>query len=84
MINRAFAEGLLSWTKVRELIKVAGPDHDDKWLEQALRLTADELALEVRLSKPGQPPRRRDERKGLPEVRMRVEASVPPDVYAMI
>ena len=42
----------------------------------------DQLALEVRLARPGEPPRNRDDRKGLPEVRLRVNAALPPDVYA--
>lgn len=50
LIDRAFAEGRLWWTKVRQLIKVATPQHEQKWLEKACELTTDELLLEVRLS----------------------------------
>jgi Holliday junction DNA helicase RuvB len=81
-IDRAFADGVISWTKVRELVKVATAEHEAKWLERAQKLTTDELALEVRLSRPGDPPRSWDDRKGLPEIRMKLEAQMPADVYA--
>ena len=83
LIDRAFAEGRLWWTKVRQLIKVANPQHEQEWLRKACELTSDELVLEVRLSRAGQAPRSRDDRKGLPEVRLQLGASMPPDVYAM-
>ncbi len=83
LIDRAFAEGRLWWTKVRQLIKVATPQHEQEWLRKACELTSDELVLEVRLSRAGQAPRSRDDRKGLPEVRLQLGASMPPDVYAM-
>ncbi|MHC4141046.1 MAG: Holliday junction branch migration DNA helicase RuvB [Planctomycetota bacterium] len=82
-IDRAFAEGRLCWSKVRELIKVATAQHEQKWLETALRLHTDELALEVKLSRQGDPPRQRDDRKGLPEVRLRMNTAMPADVFAM-
>jgi Holliday junction DNA helicase RuvB len=81
-IDRAFAEGKLCWSKVRELIRVAVPEHEEKWLDLALRLHTDELHLQVQLSKPGQPPRNPDDRKGLPEIRLNLNATMPPDVYA--
>ena len=37
LIDDAFAEGRLCWSKVRELVKVACPRHEDRWLEVALR-----------------------------------------------
>ncbi len=81
-IDRAFANGKLAWTKVRELIKVAVVEHEAKWLERALALGTDELALEVRLADQGAPPRSWDDRKGLPEIRLKIEAMVSPDIYA--
>jgi Holliday junction DNA helicase RuvB len=36
----------------------------------------------VKLSRKGDPPRDRDDRKGLPEIRMRLNTAMPPDVYA--
>jgi Holliday junction DNA helicase RuvB len=82
LIDDAFAEGKLCWSKVRELIKIATPRHEDRWLEVALRLPIDQLSLEVRLARAGEAPRDHDERKGLPEVRLRLNTPLPPDVYA--
>jgi len=82
VINEAFALGKVCWSKVRELIKVASPQHETRWLELAQELNTDQLLLEVRLSKPGDPPRDRDDRKGLPEIRLRLNTALPPDVYA--
>ena len=81
-IDEAFREGRLCWSKVRELVKVAVTQHDAAWLHRAQSVRIDELALEVRLAKPGEPPRNRDDRKGLPEIRLWLKASMPPDVYA--
>jgi hypothetical protein len=84
LIDDAFAQGELCWSKVRELIKVAVAQHEDRWLELARRLPIDQLTLEVRLARAGDPPRDRDDRKGLPEVRLRLDTALPPDVYAKI
>jgi Holliday junction DNA helicase RuvB len=81
-IDRAFAEGRLCWSKVRELVKVAVGQHEERWLDTALRLHIDELALEVKLSRKGDPPRQRDDRKGLPEIRLRLNTAMPPDVFS--
>ncbi len=82
VIDQAFAGGVVCWSKVRELAKVASPQHEAKWLERAKALHIDELILEVRLAKPGAPPRDRDDRKGLPEPRLWIHIQVPPDVFA--
>jgi Holliday junction DNA helicase RuvB len=84
LIDEAFAAGTLCWSKVRELIKVVVGQHEDRWLEVARRLPIDQLTLEVRLAKAGEPPRDRDDRKGLPEIRVRLNTAMPPDVYAKI
>jgi Holliday junction DNA helicase RuvB len=81
-IDEAFREGRLCWSKVRELVKVAVAQHDTAWLEHAQSIRIDELALEIRLARKGDPPRNRDDRKGLPEIRLRLNTSMPPDVYA--
>ena len=39
--------------------------------QRAKSLRIDELALEVRLAKRSEPPRNRDDRKGLPEIRLK-------------
>jgi RuvB-like AAA lid domain-containing protein/HNH endonuclease len=81
-IDAAFAAGQLCWSKVRELARVVVPEHEARWLERALALHIDELALEVKLRNPGEPPRKPDDRKGLPEIRIRVNTALPPDVFA--
>ena len=75
-IDRAFREQRIGWSKVLLLAKVVAPEHEAGWLDRALCLTCRELALEVQLSKPGRPPRGAGDRKGLPEVRFKVQASV--------
>ena len=82
VIDEEFREGRLCWSKVREVVKIAVTEHDAAWLQRAKSLRIDELALEVRLAKRGEPPRNRDDRKGLPEIRLRLNAAMPPDVYA--
>jgi hypothetical protein len=64
------------------LVKVATTEHETKWLELALRSSIDELTLAVRLARKGEAPRSPDDRKGLPEVRMKIDAQVPPEIYA--
>ena len=59
-IDGAFAEGRLCWSKVRELVKVATPQHEQRWLAKADELSIEELALEVKLARPGEPPRDRE------------------------
>ncbi len=43
IIDDPFADGRLCWSKVRELIKVATPEHEQRWLE-TVRLHIDEPA----------------------------------------
>lgn len=81
-IDDAFAEGRLCWSKVRELIKVAVPEHEERWLELALCSRIDELILAVRLAKKGEPPGDPDDRKGLPDIRITMNTQLPPDVHA--
>ena len=47
-ITRAFSEGELSYTKVRELTRVADRDNEDRLLEFALRATASHVAERCR------------------------------------
>ena len=81
-VDEAFAQGELCWSKVRLLVRVASVEHEERWLDLAKRLSIDELALEVKLAQKGDPPRDRSERKGLPEIRLRIDAEVAPEVYA--
>jgi len=47
-LEAAFLAGRLSWSKVRDLCRVATPQDEVVWLEAALRLTARALEREVR------------------------------------
>lgn len=76
-IDRAFCEQRIGWSKLLHLVRVACPLHEEAWLARALDLTCRALALEVRLSKPGSPPRDPQDRKGLPEIRFRMACSLP-------
>jgi len=75
-IDAAFCDQRIGWTKVLQLLKVASPEHEDAWLARALELTCRELTLEVRLSKAGEKPRDPNNRKGLPEVRFKLNCSL--------
>jgi len=75
-IDGAFCEQKIGWSKLLLLTKVATPEHEDAWLERALACTCRELAREVLCVKPGRPPRKPGERRGLPEVRFPIRASV--------
>ena len=79
-IDAAFLAGLLGWSKLLLLTRVAVQAHDEAWLARAQALTCRDLAREVKLSRPGRPPRAPGERKGLPEVRFPVKATL--DVLA--
>ena len=76
-IDGAFCEERIGWSKVLLLMRVANPEHETAWLERALALNCRGLALEVRLSRAGGPPRKPGDRKGLPEVRFPVSMSLP-------
>ncbi len=83
VIDEAFARGRLCWSKVRLLVSVATPRTEAEWLERAVETPIDELALQVKLARSGEAPRDRDDRKGLPEVRVYTPGTaLPPDVYA--
>jgi Holliday junction DNA helicase RuvB len=76
LVDHAFCRQEIGWSKVLLLVGVATPEHQEAWLDRARKLSCRALALEVRLSKPGSPPRPPGERKGLPEIRFRFDADV--------
>jgi hypothetical protein len=47
-IDRALSTGQLGWTKARLLCRVATPEDEERWLEDAKRVPAAALAREVR------------------------------------
>ena len=65
IIRKALFSGRLGWTKARELVKVASPRNEDRWLIQALKSSRRKLeamvlqawrkALAERVRNPGQP-----------------------------
>jgi hypothetical protein len=71
LIDRAFEEGRISWTKVRHLLRIAVPETEAAWLERALELSARELQLEIKGSEQGRPPRK--DKLGLPTVKFKSE-----------
>lgn len=75
-IDRAFCEQRIGWSKVRLLARVVEPQHEAAWLERAEWLACRDLALEVKLARPGSAPRAPGDRRGLPEVRFKVTADV--------
>jgi hypothetical protein len=48
VIAAAFDSGDISWTKVREIVRVAKPETEEEWLRKAARLSNRELEREVR------------------------------------
>ncbi len=75
-VDGAFCAGRLGWAKVLVLARVATPKHEAEWLERALALDCRRLAALARRSKPGGPPRKPSEQKGLPEIRFPLGVSV--------
>lgn len=59
-LSDAFAEGRLSWTKARELIRVITPETEQAWVEAGIRHTSRTLEEMVAKSKLGEPPRAPD------------------------
>ncbi|HGY89794.1 MAG TPA: AAA family ATPase [Planctomycetes bacterium] len=68
LIDAAFAENQISWTKVRLLCRIATPETERAWLDRALLLTTRRLEREVTGSERGRLPNA--DGKGLPEVRV--------------
>ena len=82
-IDRAFADGELTWSKVRMLARKVGPEHEAAWLERARNLSIEELSRELKGVNPGEAPRAGSANAGLPEITLRIPAAdVPPELYA--
>src|SRR5688572_27194098 len=47
MIRAAFDSGEVPWTRIREIARIATPEHQKVWLDLARRLTSRELEAEV-------------------------------------
>jgi Holliday junction DNA helicase RuvB len=75
-IDDALLRGELCWTKVVLLMRVASPEHEAAWLERALGSSTRMLRLDVAQSKEGAAPRAAGDRRGLPEIRFRIDMQV--------
>ena len=73
-IDEAFAAGQLSWSRVRLLAKIVTPETESSWLAKSLEGSWVDFELQVKLAEKGKPPR--NDRKGLPELRMKVPVSL--------
>ncbi|MEW6741476.1 MAG: Holliday junction branch migration DNA helicase RuvB [Planctomycetota bacterium] len=70
-IDAALRSGRISWTKARLLTRIATKETETAWLERALALNCADLEREVATAKKGERPR--DNLKGLPEPRVRLD-----------
>jgi len=75
-IDYAFCEQRIGWSKLLLLVRIAVPEHEERWLERALELTCRDLAREVATTTPGDAPRKPGERRGLSEPHFVVSAKV--------
>ncbi|HGY90122.1 MAG TPA: HNH endonuclease [Planctomycetes bacterium] len=57
LVDRAFAEGRISWTKLRLLARICVPETQSAWLEKAEALALSEFERLVSTSEAGRPPR---------------------------
>ena len=73
-IDKAFRQGELSWSKTRLITRVAVPETQEQWLDEARSTSCKELGREVSASQKGWLPRK--EKKGLPEVTMKISGKV--------
>ncbi len=76
LIDEAFCQSSISWSKVRLLVKIATPENEKAWLERAAVVSCERLDLEVRGSEAGRPPR--EDGKGVPTVKFKFSAKLAP------
>ncbi len=57
LIDEAFRQSNISWSKARLLVKIATPENEEAWLERAGVVSCERLGLEFRGSEEGRPPR---------------------------
>ncbi len=74
-IDAAFAEGMLRWSRVRVLCRVATAETEGEWLEAEAGTTQEELERMVRSKRPGEGPPKGE---GLPQVWFEVRARLDP------
>jgi len=83
-IDRALCERRLGWSKLLLLLSVVTPEHEQAWLDRALRSSVRELALHVKLARPGSAPRQPGDTKGTPEIRFPHTCQLAPVAHRMV
>ncbi|MFT7618110.1 MAG: Holliday junction DNA helicase RuvB [Planctomycetota bacterium] len=74
LIDEAFCQGRISWSKVRLLIGVATPEVEKAWLARAETNSCERLEAEIRGAEKGKLPR--EDGKGLPTVKFKFTAKL--------
>ena len=80
-IDATFRAGRLSWSKVRDLVKIATPETESKWVAFACEAIWSEWAAEARRAQRGQEPGKRSH--GTPDVRVPIRVKLPAVDYAL-
>ena len=81
LVDAAFLEGSLAWSKVVELVRIVTPENQEAWLEHAKSRTVRDLADDVRRVRRGELPRHENDGRGTPHTRFDVTARVGKDTY---
>ena len=82
-IDRAFTQGEISWSKVRELTRVAVRDTEEEWLEFAKGKLSREVELAVSNSKRGERPPRKGG-LGTPRTTFRIKFDLPAHIHQLV
>jgi len=81
LVDQAFRDGAINWSKARLLTRICVPETQAAWLEKARDLGATEFAREVALSEKGRLPR--EDGRGLPRVKFKIQARVSVEVHEL-
>ncbi len=82
LIDQAFCDGHLAWSKLRLLVSVATPENEAAWLERALELSCHQLEAQMRGAEFGRAPRK--DGKGTPSVRFQFGAKLAPAAHEIL
>ena len=81
-VDEALRDAKLSWSQVVLISRRATPTCEGEWLEAAACLTYEQLELAVATTRVGMPPRKPEDRKGLPEIRFPMDLQLDPVTHA--
>jgi len=81
LVDQAFREGAINWSKARLLTRICVPETQSAWLEKAHAMGATEFEREVALSEKGRLPR--EDGRGLPRVKFKIQARVSAEVHEL-